>query len=105
MDWAAVFENTLKAFIGINAVYFAIAAIGLNVQFGYTGLLNFGQSGFLAVAAYGMAVTVQTFDLSLWLGIGIGLAAAVLLALLKLANLGVYLSKYSFSGDTSLEAS
>jgi branched-chain amino acid transport system permease protein len=52
------------------------------VHFGYTGLLNFGQSGFLAVSAYGMAVTVQTFDLSLWLGILIGLVLAVLLALL-----------------------
>jgi ABC-type branched-subunit amino acid transport system permease subunit len=37
MDWGAIFENTVKAFVGINAVYFAIAAIGLNVQFGYTG--------------------------------------------------------------------
>jgi branched-chain amino acid transport system permease protein len=52
------------------------------VHFGYTGLLNFGQSGFLAVAAYGMAVTVQTYDMSLWLGIVVGLVAAVLLALL-----------------------
>ena len=82
MDWTRIITNALEASIGIQAVVFALAAIGLNVHFGYTGLLNFGQSGFLAVAAYGMAVTVQTFDLSLWLGIGIGLLAAVLLALL-----------------------
>lgn len=82
MDWTRIFTNALEASIGLQAVVFALAAIGLNVHFGYTGLLNFGQSGFLAVAAYGMAVTVQTFDLSLWLGIAIGLAAAVLLALL-----------------------
>jgi len=82
MDWTRIITNALEAAVGIQAVVFALAAIGLNVHFGYTGLLNFGQSGFLAVAAYGMAVTVQTFDLSLWLGIGIGLIAAVLLALL-----------------------
>ena len=82
MDWTRIITNALEASIGLQAVVFALAAIGLNVHFGYTGLLNFGQSGFLAVAAYGMAVTVQTFDLSLWLGIGIGLVAAVLLALL-----------------------
>ena len=35
-------------------MYFAIAAIGLNVQFGYTGLLNFGQAAFLACGAYGI---------------------------------------------------
>jgi neutral amino acid transport system permease protein len=82
VDWTRIITNALEAAVGIQAVVFALAAIGLNVHFGYTGLLNFGQSGFLAVAAYGMAVTVQTFDLSLWLGIAIGLAASVLLALL-----------------------
>jgi neutral amino acid transport system permease protein len=82
MDWTRIFVNALEASIGLQTVVFALAAIGLNVHFGYTGLLNFGQSGFLAVAAYGMGVTVQSFDLPLWLGIVIGLIAAVLLALL-----------------------
>ncbi len=82
MDWTRIIVNALEASVGLQTVVFALAAIGLNVHFGYTGLLNFGQSGFLAVAAYGMAVTVSSFDLPLWLGIIIGLAAAVLLALL-----------------------
>ncbi len=82
MDWTRIIVNALEASIGLQTVVFALAAIGLNVHFGYTGLLNFGQSGFLAVAAYGMGVTVQSFDLPLWLGIVIGLMAAVLLALL-----------------------
>ena len=29
---------------------YCLAAIGLNVHFGYTGLLNFGQAGFMTVA-------------------------------------------------------
>jgi branched-chain amino acid transport system permease protein len=82
VDWTRIIINALEASVGVQTVVFALAAIGLNVHFGYTGLLNFGQSGFLAVAAYGMAVTVQSCDLSLWLGIAIGLVAAVLLALL-----------------------
>jgi branched-chain amino acid transport system permease protein len=82
MDWTRIIVNALEASIGLQTVVFALAAIGLNVHFGYTGLLNFGQSGFLAVAAYGMGVTVQSFDLPLWLGIVLGLVAAVLLALL-----------------------
>jgi neutral amino acid transport system permease protein len=82
MDWSRIIINALEASIGLQTVVFALAAIGLNVHFGYTGLLNFGQSGFLAVAAYGLAVTVATFDLPMWLGIIIGLAAAVVLALL-----------------------
>lgn len=69
MDWVQIFENTVKGFIGINAVYFAIAAIGLNVQFGYTGLLNFGQAGFMACGAYGLGMTAHYFDWSFWWGI------------------------------------
>ena len=49
MDWNNILDNTLRAFFGIDAVYFAVAAIGLNIQFGYAGLLNFGQAAFLAV--------------------------------------------------------
>ncbi len=82
MDWTRIIINALEASIGLQAVVFALAAIGLNVHFGYTGLLNFGQSGFLAVAAYGLAVTVATFDLPLWLGVIFGLLGAVILALL-----------------------
>jgi neutral amino acid transport system permease protein len=82
MDWGRILANGLSAFIGVDAVYFALAAIGLNVHFGYTGLLNFGQAAFLAVGAYGMAVTVATFGLSFWLGIAIGIGLAVILALL-----------------------
>ncbi|MFX6119307.1 hypothetical protein ABTE85_23850, partial [Acinetobacter baumannii] len=37
----------------------AIAAIGLNIHFGYTGLLNMGQAGFMLLGAYGFAVSVQ----------------------------------------------
>jgi neutral amino acid transport system permease protein len=82
VDWPRILINALEAAVGLQAVVFGLAAIGLNVHFGYTGLLNFGQSGFLAVAAYGLAVTVATFDLPFFLGIVIGLAGAVLLALL-----------------------
>ena len=73
MDWNLIFENSLKGFIGINAVYFAIAALGLNVQFGYTGLLNFGQAGFMACGAYGLGMTAHYFDISFWWGIPIGI--------------------------------
>jgi branched-chain amino acid transport system permease protein len=82
VDWTRIINNGLEASVGLQAVVFALAAIGLNVHFGYTGLLNFGQSGFLAVAAYGLAVTVSTYDLPMWLGIIIGLLGAVVLALL-----------------------
>jgi len=82
MNWERIIVNALEAGVGVETVVFALAAIGLNVHFGYTGLLNFGQSAFLAMAAYGIGTTVATFGLPLWLGVIFGLLASVLLALL-----------------------
>ena len=36
----------------------AIAVIGLNIHFGYTGLLNIGQSAFMLLGAYGFAISI-----------------------------------------------
>lgn len=82
MDLNLIFSQAITQGLGVQAVIFALAAIGLNVHFGYTGLLNFGQAAFLAVAAYGLGVTVATLGLSLWVGLLVGIAAAVVLALL-----------------------
>ena len=82
MSWERILVNALEAGVGLETVVFALAAIGLNVHFGYTGLLNFGQSAFLAMAAYGIGTTVATFDLPLWLGVIFGLLASAILALL-----------------------
>jgi branched-chain amino acid transport system permease protein len=82
MDWNSIFSQTLTQAIGVSAVIYCLAAVGLNVHFGYTGLLNFGQAGFLAVAAYGLAVSVANMGWSLWVGLAVGLIASVVLALL-----------------------
>ncbi|MDZ4825902.1 MAG: branched-chain amino acid ABC transporter permease [Actinomycetota bacterium] len=81
MDFAAVLQDALRASLGPLAAAYALAAIGLNLHFGYTGLLNFGQIAFLMAGAYGAAITVDQGG-SLWLGIGVGIAAAVALGLL-----------------------
>lgn len=82
MNWDIIFGVSLESLINATMIAYALAAIGLNVHFGYTGLLNFGQSAFLGVAAYGMAMTVSTFGLPFWLGILVGLLGAVILAIL-----------------------
>lgn len=56
MDWGSIIENTARGFIGPEAITFALAAIGLNIHFGYAGLLNFGQAVFMAAGAYGVAM-------------------------------------------------
>jgi branched-chain amino acid transport system permease protein len=82
MDWGLILSNTAVAAVNLEAVVFALAAIGLNMHFGYTGLLNFGQSAFLACGAYGLAVSVTQWGLNLWVSLLIGIAASIVLALL-----------------------
>jgi branched-chain amino acid transport system permease protein len=81
MDFGVIFENSLRALLNAEALYLALAALGLNIHFGYTGLLNFGQVGFLTVAAYGLGVGVTYLDLPFGLAILLGLLLAVVLAL------------------------
>src|SRR4051812_49067669 len=77
-----ILQNALHQLVGKNAIYFALLAIGLNIQFGYAGLLNFGQVAFSLVGSFGLAVTVINLGGPYWLGILVGMAAALVLALL-----------------------
>ncbi|MGI5188663.1 branched-chain amino acid ABC transporter permease [Promicromonospora sp. CA-289599] len=59
---------------------YALAAIGLNLHFGYTGLLNIGQAGFMLMGAYGFAIaTIE--GAPFWIAFLIAAAAGALLAL------------------------
>lgn len=58
MDWSFIFERTISTMFGVEVMVFGLAAVGLNVQFGYTGLLNFGQVGFMLVGAYTFVLVV-----------------------------------------------
>jgi len=81
MDWSGILVESTRSAIGVPAAAYAISAVGLNLQFGYTGLLNFGHVGFMLVGAYGMAITVDLGG-SMWLGLMVGMLLAVLLGLL-----------------------
>ena len=72
----------LKAGLGFQAIFFVLLAIGINVQFGYTGLLNFGQIAFALLGGFGIAISVSKWGLNFWVGVVVGLVAAVILALL-----------------------
>ncbi|HEX5017872.1 MAG TPA: branched-chain amino acid ABC transporter permease [Actinomycetes bacterium] len=82
MDWHAIFSQSLQQAVGPTAAVYCLAAIGLNVHFGYAGLLNFGQAGFMAVGGYTVASFVATWGLSFWLSLPLAIALAVLLALI-----------------------
>jgi neutral amino acid transport system permease protein len=82
VDFEAIFGSALRSALGPQAAVYALLAIGLNVHYGYTGLLNFGQVGFMMVGAYGVGISVATFGLPLWVGVIAGLVAGVVLALI-----------------------
>lgn len=73
---------SLETAIGPIAAVYVLAAVGLNMHFGYTGLLNFGQVGFMLVGAYGVGIGVGTFGLSLWVAVALSIACAAVMALL-----------------------
>src|SRR3954452_25321927 len=81
MDFERILSDGIRAGLGMNAAVYALAAVGLNVQFGYTGLWNFGQAGFLLVGGYGTAIAVSSWGLWLPWAVLIGIAASILLGL------------------------
>ncbi|HEY8409721.1 MAG TPA: branched-chain amino acid ABC transporter permease [Gaiellaceae bacterium] len=70
------------AFVAVVAGIYTILALGLQVQFGFAGLLNFGQVGFMAIGAYTMAILVVKEGWSTWLAAPLGIAAAAAAGLL-----------------------
>lgn len=87
MNWSFITTQTVSAIFGPLAIFYILGAQGLNMHYGYTGLLNFGQAGFMATGAYGVAICCAPeraggFGLPLWVGLIVAVAATVALALL-----------------------
>ncbi len=82
MDFAQILTNTLGQILSPTTLGFALAAIGLSIHFGFTGLLNMGVAGFMAVGAYGFAISVISFGLPWWLAALIGFALSAVFALI-----------------------
>jgi branched-chain amino acid transport system permease protein len=82
--------------VGVLAGIYGIFAAGLQVNIGYTGIYNFGQVGFMAIGAYGMATLVVKEHLSFWLALPLASAMSVVLAL-ALGLLGLRLRSHYFA--------
>lgn len=82
MNWSQIFSNSLYAAISVSSIGYCLAAIGLNVHFGYTGLLNFGQAGFALVGAYSIAMPIANWDWNLFACIPVLIVMSSVFALL-----------------------
>ncbi|MCI2957865.1 branched-chain amino acid ABC transporter permease [Agromyces atrinae] len=82
MDWGAIFGNAAVELISPTTAAYALAALGLAIHFGYTGLLNFGQAGFMLLGAYGYAIPALKLGWPVWACILVALSASVIFALI-----------------------
>jgi len=82
--------------LAVNVLIFGLFAVGLNVLFGYTGLLSFGHAAFLGVGGYLTGISMLSLGLPWWLALPIGVAASALVGLimgwLAIRTRGIYFS-------------
>ncbi|MHB1173460.1 MAG: branched-chain amino acid ABC transporter permease [Lacisediminihabitans sp.] len=81
MDWNFI-PLAFGQILSPLTIGYALAALGLTVHFGFTGLLNFGQAGFMAVGGYAFAITTVKFDWPLWAALLACIVGSVIFALL-----------------------
>lgn len=68
-------------FLTISTSLYSIFSLGLNLQWGYTGLINFGHVAFLTIGAYA-TVLLSLQGLPLWVSVIIGMVGASILGLI-----------------------
>lgn len=82
--------------VGILAGIYGIFTLGLQLNVGFTGILNFGQAGFMAIGAYSAVILVVTlgvpFLLALPISMLITMAAGLLVGLPALRLRSDYLA-------------
>src|SRR6185295_17195969 len=77
IDWGLIFSNAAQELISPTTAAYALAALGLAIHFGYTGLLNFGQAGFMALGAYGYAISTLSFGFPVWASVLVALILGI----------------------------
>src|SRR5690349_4323508 len=68
--------------VGVVAGIYGIFTLGLQINVGFTGLLNLGQAGFMSIGAYAMGMLVVDAGWSIWAAMPAAIVVAVLAGLL-----------------------
>ncbi len=68
--------------VAVLAGIYGIFTLGLQLNAGLTGILNFGQAGFMAIGAYAYGLLVVNAQWQPWAAVAAAILAAVLAALL-----------------------
>ncbi|CAB1057660.1 ABC transporter, permease protein 2 (cluster 4, leucine/isoleucine/valine/benzoate) [Olavius sp. associated proteobacterium Delta 1] len=81
--------------LGVSFATLSVLSGGLNLVYGYTGLLSFAQVGFFGIGGYTAALLVVEQDWSLWAGATAGGALAALVGLV-IGYSSLRLSRHAF---------
>ena len=68
--------------VGVLAATYALVALGLQLNVGFTGVVNFGAAGFMAVGAYTMAILTIDTEISFWLSLPISILVTMAFGLI-----------------------
>lgn len=77
-----LFGAGFSLYLGCIVIYFAIAALGLQIMVGFAGQLSLGHAAFVGIGAYGTIIAEQRLGLSFLPASLIGTLAATLAGLL-----------------------
>jgi branched-chain amino acid transport system permease protein len=82
VDFLQILSNAIVEIISPTTAAYALAALGLAIHFGYTGLINFGQAGFMAIGAYGYAISTLSLGFPVWGAVLVGIGGSIVFALI-----------------------
>ena len=91
-----VTSNEYVLALGVSFATFSVLAGGLNLVYGYTGLLSFAQVGFFGIGGYTAALLVTEQGWSLWTGAATGGLLATMAGLV-IGYSSLRLSRHSFA--------
>jgi branched-chain amino acid transport system permease protein len=82
VSWSFLANEDFWINVGVLATTYGVFALGIQLNVGTTGIMNFGQAGFMAVGSYAMGILVVKSGLSFWLALALGIPVAIAAALL-----------------------
>ena len=91
-----VIDNDYIMALGISFAAMSVLASGLNLIYGYTGLLSFAQVGFFGIGGYTATLLVVDRGWSLWAGVAVGGVLCIAVALL-IGYSSLRLSRHAFA--------
>lgn len=82
VDWNSLTSSLFWVNVGVIAGTYALLALGLQLNVGFTGMTNFGQAGFMAIGAYTMGIITIDTDISFWLALPISILVTMAFAVI-----------------------